>query len=278
VVLLQNRCVLRKQSLLLLFHNGRLVSLFGNLSVALGQFDCALLSEDGQLLLPQALDLAAVLLLAHTALLLSHLLEPFVFGELGEQLLFEVLLKALFFGGTFGLQTHLEVFGLLKLSLRLLFLGNGIGLALASSEFILLVVKLIAEVLAELSLLSASHLLSLKLFENGVARGLSLILGGLNLVEALLLLLSVLANHLVFIRFHLLLATDQSSLLIHGEDHVGLSLLHFQVLDAGHLSVLADHALDNGIDLVTFLQVLSLSFGLNFSALLDLVLHRVLVI
>lgn len=182
VVLLQNRRVFCQQSLLLLFHNSGLVLFLGNLGVALGQFDGALLSKDGQLLLPQALDLSSVLLLAHAALLLGHLLKTLVLSEFRKQLLFEVLFETLFFGGTFGLQAHLEVLSLLKLTAGVLFLGNGVGLALTGCELVLLVVEFVAEVFTELSLLTASHLLSLQLFENRVASGFGLVFGGLNLV------------------------------------------------------------------------------------------------
>ena len=182
MVLLQNRCVFCEQSLLLLFHNGGLVLFLSDLGVALGQFDGTLLSEDGELLLPEALHLSPVLLFAHAALLLGHLLEPLVLGEFSKQLLLEVLFEALFFGGTFGLQAHLEVLGLLKFATGVLLFGNCVGLALTGCKLVLLVVELVAEVFTELSLLTASHLLSLEFFENRVASGFSLIFGGLNLV------------------------------------------------------------------------------------------------
>jgi len=92
------------------------------------------------------------------------------------------------------------------------------------------------------------------------------------------LLLGVLTDHLVFVSFHLLLALDKSSLLVHGKDHVSLGLLHLKVLDAGHFTVLTDHTLDDGVNLVTFLQVLVLCLGFKHLTIHDLSLDVVLVI
>lgn len=92
------------------------------------------------------------------------------------------------------------------------------------------------------------------------------------------MLLSVLADHFVFIGLHLLLTADKSSLFVHRENHVGLSLLHFQVLDASHLAVLRNHSLDDSVDLVAFLEVLSLSLSLNFFVFFNLLLNLVFVL
>lgn len=100
----------------------------------------------------------------------------------------------------------------------------------------------------------------------------------MNLVQTLLLLLGVLTNHLILVSFHLLLPTNECTLLIHRQDHISLSLLHFEVLDAGHLAILRNHSLDNGVDLVTFFQILFSGLSFNLLSRIDLVLNRILVL
>lgn len=141
-----------------------------------------------------------------------------------------------------------------------------------------MVVEFVAEVLLELLLSASLKLLGLESFENAIADGLGFVLCRLNLIQPLLLLLGVLANHLIFISLHLLLALDQSAFLVHGEDHVSLSLLHFKILDAGHLSVLVDHALDDRVDLVPLLGVFVLRFAFSVLLLVDLCLDASLVL
>lgn len=278
VVLREHSSVLSQQSLLLAFDYVGLVLVLGHLRLAFGKLDCALLSVDDELLLPQAFDFASVLELAHAAFLLGHLLEALVFSELGQELLLEVLFEAFLLCGALGLQSHLEVLGLLELSLGLVLLLLGFALALSRGQLVLLHVELVAQVLTELVLGAAGHLLLLEASENGVSGGFGLVLGGLDLVEALLLLLGVLTDHLVFVSLHLLLALDERSLLVHAEDHVGLGLLHLQVLNTGHLAVLTDHALDDGVDLVALLEVLLLGLDLELLPVDDLGLNGVLVI
>jgi len=202
------------------------VSVLVVLVLSFGEFDCSLLSVDGELVLPESLDLTSVLLLAHTSLLLCHLLKTFVLSKLLHQLIFKVILETLFFGSTLGLKAHLEIFGLLELTFGVGLLFLSFTLALSSSELVFLNIKLIPEVLSELILGTALHLFTLKFLEDGVSGGLSLVLGILNLVQAELLLFCVLAYHFVFIGLHFCLTFDQGALLILGEDHVSLSLLH----------------------------------------------------
>ena len=85
-------------------------------------------------------------------------------------------------------------------------------------------------------------------------------------------MLGVLTNHLILVGLHLILTLDQGTLLVHGEDHVSLSLLHFEVLDAGHLTILANHALDDCVDLVTLLQILLTCLHFKLLAVNDLLL------
>jgi hypothetical protein len=94
----------------------------------------------------------------------------------------------------------------------------------------------------------------------------------------LLLLLGILAHHLIFKSLHFLLSLEQSSLFVYGEDHIGLSLLLLEVLDASHLSVFVDHALDDVVDLLFFLKVFLLCFGLQLLMLIDLALDAALVL
>jgi len=91
------------------------------------------------------------------------------------------------------------------------------------------------------------------------------------------LLLSVLSDHFVLVGFHLLLTPNKCTLLVHGEDHVSLCLLHLQVLDAGHLSILADHALNDRVDLVALLHVLLLRLFLQLLTRNNLLLNVLLV-
>ena len=264
--------MLGQQSLFLGLDHAGVMSIFRIFLLALLQLDVALSFVHREFLLPKALNLALMLLFAHSALLLGHLLESLVLGELRHKLLLEVLLEALLLSSALGLQSHLELLGLLQFTALVIFLISGILLALSSSELVLLHVELVTQVLAVLSLGAACVLLLLKLFEDVVSLLLSGVLGGLNLVKSLLLLFGVLAHHFVFESFHLLLALDQGTLLILGQDHVSLGLLHLKVLDTGHFAVLANHALDNGIDLVTLLKVFLLGFGLKVFTHSDLVL------
>ena len=272
VVLLKHGCVLREQTLFLLFDDVGLVLVRSHFGLPLGKLDGALLPVDHELLLPEALDLASVLQFAHAALLLGHLLEALVLGKLRQQFVLEVLLEAFLLGSALGFQAHLEVLGLLELAASLVLLVLGLLLALAGCQLVLLHVQLVAQVLTELVLGAAGHLLLLEAAEDGVTGGLGLVLGGLNLVQPLLLLLGVLAHHLVLVSLHLLLTLDQGTLLVHGEDHVGLGLLHFEVLDAGHLPVLTNHALDDGVDLVALLEVLLAGLDFKLLAIDDLLL------
>lgn len=159
MVLRKHGCVLCQKSLLLHFDYVGLVEVLGHLYLALSQLDCALLSVNDELVLPQTLDFTSVLELAHSSLLLGHLLETLVFGKLGQQLLLEVLFEAFLFGGTLSLQSHLEILGFLELALGLVLLLLSFTLALSGSELVLLYVELIPKVLAELILGAAHHLL-----------------------------------------------------------------------------------------------------------------------
>ena len=57
-----------------------------------------------------------------------------------------------------------------------------------------------------------------------------------------------------------------------------MSLLHFQILDSSHLTVLVDHALNDRVDLVPLLGVLVLSFAFSALLLVDLGLDAALVL
>ena len=278
MVLSEHCSVLRQQPLLLLCHDVALTPLLREGRLALHFLLLALLPVGAQLLLPQALHLALVLQLTHPALLLVHLLQALVLSKLLKQLLLKVLLKSRFFSSSLSLKPHLELLSLLEflsgpLSLFKLSLLLGPGCQLT-----LLVVELVAEVLLELLLSATLKLLSLQALENAIPDSLSFVLCRLNLIQPLLLLLGVLTNHLIFVGLHFLLALDQSALLVHREDHVCLSLLHFQILDSSHLTVLVDHALNDRVDLVPLLGVLVLSFAFSALLLVDLGLDAALVL
>lgn len=71
---------------------------------------------------------------------------------------------------------------------------------------------------------------------------------------------------------------NEGSLLIRGQDHVSLSLLHLQVLNTGHFSVLGDHSLNNVVHRIFFFQVLLLSLSFQLLTINDLLLDVVLVV
>jgi hypothetical protein len=98
------------------------------------------------------------------------------------------------------------------------------------------------------------------------------------LIQTLLLLFSVLSDHLVFKGFHLLLSIDKSSLFVHGKDHVRLGLLHLQVLNTGHFPVFVNHTLDYIVDLLFFFKVLVAGFYFQLLALNDLLLYVLFVV
>ena len=161
VVLCEHGSVLRKQSLLLLLDDVGLLLFVCLLGCAFLDLYRTLFLVNCELLLPQALDLASVLQLAHPSLLLSHLFEALVLGKLSHQLLLEVLLETFLFSCSLSFQTHLEVFGFLEFATGLIFLVLSLLLALASCNLALLHVQLIAQVLTELGLSSSLHLLLL---------------------------------------------------------------------------------------------------------------------
>lgn len=56
-----------------------------------------------------------------------------------------------------------------------------------------------------------------------------------------------------------------------------MSLLHLEVLDSGHFSVLVNHALDNVVNLLLLSDILSLSLSLHELAFVNLSLDLVLI-
>ncbi len=122
------------------------------------------------------------------------------------------------------------------------------------------------------------HFLSLQFPKNRISCLLSRILCSLDLIQALLLLSSVLAHHFILKRLHFFLALDQCPLLIYRQDHVCLRLLLLQRLNTGHLTIFSDHSLNNRVNLFFLPQVLR--FGLCFQLLvqLDLILNLLLVL
>lgn len=277
MVLLQDTRVLSEESLLLVLDYLRLHFFLSLLLRSNVQLDSALGPVNRQFLLPKALDLALVLLLTHALLLLVHLFDALVLCELLKQFLLEVLFKALLLSQTLGLQSHLELFGFLELAPRLVLLVLGLLLSVSGGELVLLDVELVPQVFLEFLLGASLHFLLLETLEDGFAGLLGIILGLLNLVEALLLLFGVLPHHFVFEGFHLGLALQQSTLLVHRQNHIGLSLLHLKVLNAGHFAILSDHPLNDSVDLVLLLDVLLLRFDFQLFAVGDLLLDSRLI-
>lgn len=202
----------------MLFHfdNGLHSLLFCDLSLAFANFDLSLLLVYKQLLLPETLDLSLVFKLPHAALLGIHLLQPFVLCELLHQLGLKVLLHSFLLGSALSFESQLEIFRLLQLhadAVALFSLGSLLG---DGCLFALLVIKFVAEVFLELLLSSALHLFLLKFTEDSVTGLFSSVLGGLDLVETLLLLGSVLSDHFILVLLHFLGAALQGALFVYG--------------------------------------------------------------
>jgi len=278
VVLHEDGLVLSQQLLFLHLDNGLDSLLLRDFSFAVPDLDFSLLFVDKQLLLPQAFDLAFVFKLPHAALLGIHLLKSLVLGEFLHQLGLEVLFDTFLLSLAFSLKSHLEILSLLELhadAITLLYLSS---LPSDGSFFTLLIVKFVAEVILEFPLSTALHFFCLKSFEDLVTCLFSSVLSSLNLVQTLLLLGSVLSHHLIFVLFHLLSATLQSSFFIDRQDHVSLGLLHLQLGDVGHLAVLIDHLLDHVVNLLFLFKVLLVSLFFESLALLNLGLNSLVVL
>jgi hypothetical protein len=251
---------------------------FDDLGVALVQLQLALGLVNYKFFLPETLDLVLVFQLAHATLLCIHLLKTLVFCKLLHQPLLEFILHAALLGSTFSLKTHLEVLSLLELLLSALTLFSLCSLLSEGRLFAFLEVQLIAEIFLEFFFGSAFHLFGFQFSENAIASLLSCVLGSLDLVKAHLLLFSVLADHFVFILLHFLLATLESSLLVYGEDHVGLRLLHLLGCDAGHFTIFINHTVYNVVNLTLFLLVLLEGLAFQIFGQINLVLNRGLVL
>lgn len=215
--------------------------------------------------------------LAHTTLLLVHLFKALVLSKLLKKLLLEVLFKTLLFSGALSLKSHLELFGILKLTLSIVPLIVFSLCTGTSSELRLFEVQLVPQILLEFFLSTSLHLLCFKSLKDLVASLFSSVFSGLNLVEALLLLLGVLTHHFVFKGFHLVLTLDKSPFLVNGKNHVSLGLLHLEVLDSGHFSIFVNHSLDDVVHLFFFFHVLLLGFSLQLLMISDLLLDALFV-
>ena len=106
-MLLENGGVLGQQSLLFHCDNVGLTSLLLTLVLQLGRLGFSLGLVDGQLLLPETLDLSLVFQLAHASPLSIHLLELLVLSELLHQLALEFFLHAFLFFGALLLESEL---------------------------------------------------------------------------------------------------------------------------------------------------------------------------
>ena len=259
VVLLEDCCVLGEKSLLLLLDDLALAKLLLRFEILLSLFSLTLCLVNGELLLPEAFDFALVLKLPHSALLCIHLLQTFILGELFHELALEFLFHAFLFFGALSLQSKLVLTSSLKLLTNadaLLSLGTLLSLR---GLLAFLHVKVVAELLLEGFLSCTLLLFGGKLLEDLVANGLSFLLHSLDFILTSLLLLSVAAHHLVFVLVHLLLATEQSALLILRKDHIGLRLFLLLLDDARLFIVFFNHALHDSVDLRLLFEVLFVS-------------------
>lgn len=249
VVLLEDGGVLGQETLLLLLDDGALTNFFLLLELLLGLLESALLLVDSQLFLPQALDFALVLQLAHASSLSVHLLQSLVLCELFHQLALELFLHTFLLLCALGLESELVLTGSLEfLSNADTFLGFSPLLG-HGSLFALLDVEFVSELLLEGLLGSSLLLFSRQLLEDFFTSCFDGALHLAKLLSTFLLLLSVTSDHLIFVLLHLFLALKESALFILRENHVSLGLL-FLLLDDAHLFVVfVDHALDDGVNL-----------------------------
>lgn len=262
-----------QQSCFFLFDDRTHAGLFFLLRIKLLVLHLALSLEHCQLLLPKPLNLTLVFLLSHSAFLGVHLLQSFVFSKSLEQFLFEFVFHSEFFCFALGFQSHLEVFCLLQLLFYSFSLFQLSTLSSNSCLFTFLEIKFIAQVLLKLLFGSSLVLFSLETFENLITRSFSSIFSRLDLSKTLFLLFSVPAHHFVFELLHLLLSALESTFFVYAKNHIGLSLLHFQVCNASHFTIFVNHLLNNVINLFFLSSVLLVGFFFNSSAVLDLFLN-----
>ena len=208
MVLLKDGSVLGKQSLLLFFDDGALAGLFLLLKLLLGSLGLSLGLVDCQLLLPEALDLALMLLFAHAASLSVHLLQSIVLCELLHQLALEILFHAFLFLGSFGLESELVLTSSLKLFTDANSLLSLSTLLCLGSLFRLLHIQVVSELLLEHLFSIALLFLRCQLLEDLITNGLSLLLHGTDIVLSLLLLLGVPAHHFVLVLIQFFLALE----------------------------------------------------------------------
>ena len=256
MVLLQDGGVLGQEPLLLLLYDCALTSFLLSLKLLLGELSLALLLVNRQLLLPKSLDLALVFQFTHAAPLSVHLLKPVILSELLHQLALELFLHAFLLFSPLSLKSELVLAGGLELftdAHAFLSLGSLLGLR---GLFALLYIQVVSELLLEGLFGGPLLLLSGQFLEDLVADGLSLLLHRLDFILSGLLLLSVPAHHLVFILVHLTLALQQGSLLVLRKNHISLTLLFLLLDNTALLIVFLDHALNDGIDLFLFSEVL----------------------
>lgn len=214
VILLQDCGVLSEECPFLFFDNSSDSLLFCLLGILLLHFQLSLSLIDSQLLLPEALDFALVLLFAHAASLSVHLLQAFVLGELFHQLALELVFHALLLGCSLSLKLQLEVLR------RLQFLAHSDTLFSLSSllgprgSLSLLHVELVPKIFLKLVLSSARVFFFLELLENLLAGFFSLLFECGQLILPLLLLSCVTPDHLVLEALHLCLSLLECPLLV----------------------------------------------------------------
>jgi len=278
VVLSKDGTVLSDEALLLAFHDGGLASLVFFLDALLLNLELSLSAIDGELLLPKSFDLAFVFKLTHPSLLSVHLLKTLILGELGHEFVLELILHSSLLGNAFFLKVLLIGLGIKEVLLDSLALLNFLALSLSCLLFKFLHVELISQVLDIFVLSATPFLFRLKLLEDPLSCSLSFSLLGFNLSLTTLLLLSIAAEHLVFIGLELHLLALEFSLFVDRLNHVKLGLLLLHADEGDHLLILLDHLGDNLINLTLFLHVLLEGLGTELGLHLHLALQVVLLL
>mmetsp|Transcript_80052 Transcript_80052/g.235471 ORF Transcript_80052/g.235471 Transcript_80052/m.235471 type:complete len:462 (+) Transcript_80052:218-1603(+) len=204
----------------------------------------------------EALGLALVLLDLHPPLVLVHLLEPVVLGELRQELLADLLLLRLQRRGSLLLHLHLEDVRVLHVLPVLEPLPHLDLLAAPGLRLELLQVQVVAQLLQLLRLL----VLRLHLPDHRIQHLLLLDFGPLLLLRQPPLLLALIPsvglNPLVLVKFCLLHGL-LFGLLLHHELAQDLARLPLLVHPGGELlGVLVRDLLDELLDLVLLLEVL----------------------
>lgn len=214
--------MLADESLAFHLDDNGLASLILFLGTSLLELHLSLGPVDGELFLPQALDLSFMFLFAHPSLLCVHLFKALILSELVRQLCLELILHASLLSLSLFLQALLVCLSCEEIVSYLLTLLYLLAFPLTSLLFQLLHIKIVTQILDVFSVSTTLLLLALQLLEDLLSSSLSFSLLGLNFSLSALLLLSVPSEHLIFVFFKFFLLPDKLTLLVDGLNHVEL--------------------------------------------------------